>query len=150
MKLDFEEQRAGGTAKDAILRDNERAVSAVWQAVAYGDPEKSGMDSYYADAALRGVYTYAKDNNTRKTSWAGTLRYFHRQVTVFDKTSAALTYCVDESRANVKDLRTNKVKVVETSPDSYVHYNASVKKDKEGVWQIWELDEDRGSRKCQP
>ncbi|MET9577450.1 hypothetical protein ACLQ2D_28090 [Streptomyces sp. DT199] len=150
MKLDFEEQRAGGTTEDAILADSERAVSTVWQAVAYGDPEKSGMDSYYTDAALRGVYAYAKDNNARKTSWAGTLRYFDRQVTVLDKTSATLTYCVDESKANVKDLRTNNVKVVETSPESYVHYNAGVKKDEEGVWQIWELDEDRGSLKCQP
>ncbi|MFH9587195.1 hypothetical protein ACH4LS_18920 [Streptomyces luteogriseus] len=40
--------------------------------------------------------------------------------------------------------------VIETSPDSYVHYNASVKKDKEGVLQILELDQDCGSRERRP
>ncbi|MBB6415552.1 hypothetical protein [Streptomyces sp. AK010] len=150
MKLAFEDRQTGDSVKDAILADNERAVSTVWQAVASGDLAKSGIGFYYTDAALTGVYNYAKDNNARKTSWAGTLRYFDRQVTVFDKTSAALTYCVDESKANVKDLKTDKVKVVETSPDSYVYYNASVKRDKQGVWQIWKLHEDRGAQRCQP
>ncbi|MGV9502287.1 hypothetical protein ACWDQ0_28800 [Streptomyces sp. NPDC003642] len=150
MKLVFEGRQTGDATKDAILADNQRAVSTVWQAVAYGDLKKSGMAFYYTDSALRGVYNYAKDNNARKTSWAGTLRYFDRQVTVFDKASGALTYCVDESKANVKDLKTDKVKVTATSPDSYVYYNAAVKKDKQGVWQIWSLHEDRGSQRCQP
>ncbi|GAP46729.1 hypothetical protein [Streptomyces azureus] len=150
MKLVFEGQQTGDAVKDAILADNERSVSTVWQAVAYGNLKKSGMGFYYTDAALRGVYNYAKNNNANKTSWAGTLRYFDRQVTVFDKTSAALTYCVDESKANVKDLKTDKVKVTETSPDSYVYYNTGVKKNEQGVWQIWKLHEDRGSTRCQP
>ncbi|WDV52288.1 hypothetical protein PV963_18865 [Streptomyces coeruleorubidus] len=150
MKLVFEGQQAGDAIKDAILADNERSVSTVWQAVAYGDLKKSGMGFYYTDTALRGVYNYAKNNNTNKTSWAGTLRYFDRRVTVFDETSAALTYCVDESKANVKDLKTDNVKVTETSPDSYVYYNTSVKKNEQGVWQIWQLHEDRGSARCQP
>ncbi|MFI6806513.1 hypothetical protein ACIBO6_16035 [Streptomyces luteogriseus] len=150
MKLVFEGQQTGDAFKDAILADNEQAVSTVWQAVASGDLKKSGIGFYYTETALTGVYNYAKDNNARKTSWAGTLRYFDRQVTVFDKTSAALTYCVDESKANVKDLKTDKVKVVETSPDSYVYYNASLKRDEQGVWQIWKLHEDRGSQRCQP
>ncbi|MFC9129245.1 hypothetical protein ACFT4A_20660 [Streptomyces sp. NPDC057099] len=150
MKLDFEGRQTGDATKDAILADNERAVSTVWQAVAYGDLKKSGMGSYYTDSALTGVYNYAKNNNANKTSWAGSLRYFDRRVTVFDKTSAAVTYCVDESKANVKNLKTNKVKVTETSPDSYVYYNTGIRKDEKGVWQIWQLHEDRGSERCQP
>jgi hypothetical protein len=150
MKNVFEDRQTGDPQKDAILADNERAVSTVDQAMAYGDLKKSGMGFYYTDSALAGVYNYAKDNIARKTSWAGTLRYFDRQVSVFDKTSAALTYCVDESNANVKDLKTDKVNVVETSPESYVYYNTGVKKNKEGVWQIWSLHEDRGAKRCQP
>jgi hypothetical protein len=150
MKNVFEDRQTGDPQKDAILADNERAISTVDQAMAYGDLKKSGIGFYYTDSALTGVYYYAKDNIARKTSWAGTLRYFNRQVTAFDKTSAAVTYCADESKANVKDLKTNKVNVVETSPDSYVYYNTSVKKNNEGVWQIWKLHEDRGAKKCQP
>ncbi|EFL32703.1 lipoprotein [Streptomyces viridochromogenes DSM 40736] len=150
MKNVFEDRQTGDPQKDAILADNERAISTVDQAMAYGDMKKSGMAFYYTDSALTGVYYYAKDNIARKTAWAGTLRYFDRQVRVFDKTSAAVTYCADESNANVKDLKTDKVNVVETSPDSYVYYNTSVRKNSDGVWQIWKLDEDRGAKRCQP
>lgn len=148
MKMVFEGQQTGDAAKGAILADNERAVSTVWQAMAYGDLKKSGMAFYYTDTALTGVYDYAKGNIAKSMSWAGTLRYYNRQVTVFGKTSAAMTYCVDESKADLKDRRTNKLQGTKTSSDSYVYYNAGVKKDKAGVWQIWDLSEDRGSQKC--
>ncbi|MFC9507927.1 hypothetical protein [Streptomyces sp. NPDC057002] len=150
MKNVFEDRQTGDPQKDAILADNERAISTVDQAMAYGDMKKSGMAFYYTDSALTGVYYYAKDNIARKTAWAGSLRYFDRQVRVFDKTSAAVTYCADESNANVKDLKTDKVNVVETSPDSYVYYSTSVRKNSDGVWQISKLDEDRGAKRCQP
>jgi hypothetical protein len=150
MKLVFEGQQTGDAVKDAILTDNERTVSTVWRAMAYGDLKKSGMALYYTDNALVGVYHYAKGAIDKKTSWAGTLRYFDRQVTVFDKKSAALTYCVDESKADLKDRETNKLQGTETTPNSYVFYNLGLKKNKEGVWQTWDLTEDRGSQKCRP
>jgi hypothetical protein len=56
MKLVFEDQRTGDATKDTILADNERTVSTVWRAIAYGDMKKSGMALYYTDNALVGVY----------------------------------------------------------------------------------------------
>ncbi|MET9681822.1 hypothetical protein [Streptomyces coeruleorubidus] len=150
MKLTFEGRQTGDATKDAILADNERTVSTVWQAMAYGDMKKSGMAFYYTDNALVGVYQYAKGAITKKTSWAGTLRYFDRQVTVLDKKSAALTYCVDESKADLKNRETNKLQGTKTTPNSYVFYNLGLKKNEDGVWQTWDLTEDRGSQKCQP
>jgi hypothetical protein len=150
MKLVFEGRRTGDGTKDAILADNERTVSTVWQAMAYGDVKKSGMAFYYTDDALVGVYEYAKGAIAKKTSWAGTLRYYNRQVTVFDKVSAALTYCVDESKADLKNRETNKLQGTETTPDSYVFYNLGLKKNADGVWQTRDLAEDRGAQKCQP
>lgn len=150
MKLVFEGRRTGDGTKDAILADNERTVSTVWQAMAYGDVKKSGMAFYYTDDALVGVYEYAKGAIAKKTSWAGTLRYYNRQVTVFDKESAALTYCVDESKADLKNRETNKLQGTETTPDSYVFYNLGLKKNADGVWQTRDLAEDRGAQKCQP
>ncbi|WP_162931100.1 hypothetical protein [Streptomyces sporangiiformans] len=150
MKNVFEDRETGDAVKDAILADNERSVSSVDQAMAYGDLKKSGMGFYYTDTALTGVYKYAKNAIDKDTSWTGTVRYFDRSVTVFDKTSAAVTYCVDESQSNLKNRKTDKAQKTETSADSYVYYNTGVKKNKSGVWQIWSLDEDRGSQKCQP
>ncbi|MFI6855859.1 hypothetical protein [Streptomyces sp. NPDC050416] len=150
MKLVFEGQQTGDSVKDAILADNERTVSTVWQAMAYGDMKKSGMAFYYTDNALVGIYQYAKSAIAKKTSWAGTLRYFDRQVTLFDKKSAALTYCVDESKADLKNRETNKLQGTKTTPNSYVFYNLGLKKNEDGVWQTWDLTEDRGSQKCRP
>ncbi|MFD5159971.1 hypothetical protein ACFWMJ_18150 [Streptomyces hawaiiensis] len=150
MKMVFEGQQTGDATKDAILADNERAEGTVWQAMAYGDMKKSGMAFYYTDDALVGVYEYAKRAIDKKTSWAGTLRYFDRQVTVFDKKSAALTYCVDESKADLKNRETNKLQGTKTTPNSYVFYNLGLKKNEDGVWQTWDVTEDRGAQKCQP
>ncbi|NEE16375.1 hypothetical protein G3M58_59140 [Streptomyces sp. SID7499] len=150
MKLVFEDQRTGDATKDTILADNERTVSTVWRAMAYGDMKKSGMALYYTDNALVGVYQYAKRAIDKKTSWAGTLRYYDRQVTLFDKESAALTYCVDESKADLKNRETNELQGTKTTPNSYVFYNLGLKKNAEGVWQTWDLSEDRGSQKCRP
>jgi len=136
--------------KDAVLADNARSVSSVDQAMASGDLKSSGMAFYYTDTALTGVYEYAKNAIDENISWTGTVRYFDREVTVFSKTSAAVTYCVDESQSNLKNSKTNKVQKTDTSADSYVYYNTGVKKNKDGVWQIWSLTEDRGSQKCQP
>ncbi|MGW5130262.1 hypothetical protein [Streptomyces sp. NPDC004135] len=150
MKLVFEGRQTGDATKDAILADNERTVSTVWQAMALGDVKKSGMAFYYTDDALAGVYQYAKGAIAKKTSWAGTLRYYDRQVTVFDKTSAALTYCVDESGADLKNRETDKLQGTKTTSDSYVFYNLGLKKNADGIWQTWDLTEDRGAQKCQP
>jgi hypothetical protein len=150
MKMVFEDRETGDSVKDAILADNERTVSTVWQAMAHGDLKKSGMGFYYTDTALTGVYNYAKGSIDKNTSWAGTLRYYDRQVTVLSKTSAAVTYCVDESKADLKDLKTDKLKGTKTTSDSYVYYNTGLKKNKAGVWQTWDLDEERGAQKCQP
>lgn len=150
MKMVFEGQKTGDSVKDAILADNERTVSTVWQAMATGDVKSSGLAFYYTDRALTGEYKYAQNAVAKNISWAGNLRYFDRQVTVFGKSSAAVTYCVDESRADLKDRKTGKTKGTTTSSDSYVYYNAGVKKNDDGVWQTWDLSEDRGSQKCQP
>ncbi|WP_369391141.1 hypothetical protein AB5J72_28485 [Streptomyces sp. CG1] len=150
MKDVFEDQQTGDAVKDTILADNARSVMSVDQALAYGDLKKSGMGFYYTDTALTGVYEYAKNANAKNLTWSGTVRYFDRKVTVFSKTTAAVTYCSDEGQANPKDRKTNKVQKVATSADSYVYYNTGVKKNKDGVWQTWNLTEDRGSKKCQP
>ena len=73
-----------------------------------------------------------------------------RKVTLFDKKSAALTYCVDESKADLKNRETNKLQGTKTTPNSYVFYNLGLKKNEDGVWQTWDVTEDRGSQKCQP
>ncbi|MEU6992947.1 hypothetical protein ABZ953_20095 [Streptomyces sp. NPDC046465] len=151
MKNVFEGRQTRDAVKDAILADNERRISAVDAALASGDLKHSAVAFYATDQALGGLYKYTKNNIDKSVSWTGTARYFKRQVTVFDKNSAAVTYCVDESKTNLKNRKTNKVIKSDTppnDPDNYVFYNTGLKKNKDGVWQTWSLSEDRGSQEC--
>ncbi len=150
MRNVFEGRETGDAVKDAILADNERRINAVDAALASGDVKHSAIAFYTTDRALMGLSDYTKRAVAKDISWTGTTRYFDRQVTVFGKTSAAVTYCADESRSNPKDRRTNKVTKVKTSPDSYVYYNTAVTKNEDGVWQTRDLSEDRGAQRCQP
>ncbi|MEU6990639.1 hypothetical protein ABZ953_08290 [Streptomyces sp. NPDC046465] len=150
MKNTFEGRETGDAVKDAILADSKRRINAVDAALASGDLKHSAIAFYTTDRALIGLSEYAKRAIGKNISWTGTTRYFDRQVTVFSKTSAAVTYCADESRSNSKDRKTNKVTKVKTSPDSYVYYNTAVTKNKDGVWQTRDLSEDRGAQRCQP
>ncbi|WAL96448.1 hypothetical protein [Streptomyces sp. Je 1-369] len=149
MKNAFEGRETGDAVKDAILADNERRINAVDAALASGDLKHSAIAYYTTDRALTGLTEYTKRAVDKNISWTGTTRYFDRQVTIFSQTSAAVTYCADESRSNAKDRKTNKVTKVKTSPDSYVYYNTAMTKNKDGVWQTRDLSEDRGAQRCQ-
>lgn len=86
------------------------------EALATGDLKGSAVAFYTTDQALVGLYKYTKRNIDENVSWTGTARYFNRHVTVFGKTSAAVTYCVDESRTKLKNRKTNKVIKSDTPP----------------------------------
>ncbi|GAB2876637.1 hypothetical protein GCM10027074_50860 [Streptomyces deserti] len=149
MKMVFEGRQTGDAGKDAILADNARAVSTVWQAMAYGDLKKSGMGFYCTGTALTGVYDYAKNNIARNIRWAGT-RYYDRQVTVFDKTSAAVTYCVDQSQADLKGRKTNKLQGTKTSSDSYVYYTQAGRRTRRMSGRFGSLPWTGGRRSASP
>ncbi|MGW5737433.1 MULTISPECIES: hypothetical protein [Streptomyces] len=146
----FEGRRTGNETKNAVLADSERRINAVDAALTAGNVKHPALTFYATDRALTGLHEYVRSNVHRNVSWQGTARYFDRRVTVFGRTSAAVTYCVDESRANLKNRKTNKVTRTKTSSDSYVYYNAAMKKNKDGVWQTRDLSEDRGAQRCQP
>ncbi|MGX1911922.1 hypothetical protein ACWIID_24110 [Streptomyces phaeochromogenes] len=80
----------------------------------------------------------------------GTTRYFDRAVTVKSKTSAAIGYCADESKAFSKVIKTGELKGTKVTKDSYVAYSAQVTKNKQGVWELLKITSARGAAGCQP
>ncbi|MGX1542313.1 hypothetical protein [Streptomyces adustus] len=146
----FESWKTGDTVKDAILTDAGRAQTAVTHAVVKGDPEDPGLRFYQADTALAGSQDWVKSIVDSGSTFTGAVRYYAPKIGVFDKESAAVSYCSDESKAFNKDRKTKKVHRTPSSNDSYVLYSTRLKKTSQGVWQTTKLESERGSKTCAP
>ncbi|MFC7513243.1 hypothetical protein ACFQV4_37080 [Streptomyces thermocarboxydus] len=81
-------------------------------------------------------------------TYSGSVRYFAPEISVFDKESAGVSYCADESKAYNKDRKTNKVDKTPATDDSFVLYSTRLEKNDEGVWQTTKLESERGNKKC--
>ena len=79
-----------------------------------------------------------------------THRYYQEDVNVKDDGTASLVYCEDQSKAFNKFIETGKTDVTDVSPDSYVLYASTLRKNAKGVWVTERLVSERGSAKCQP
>ncbi|MEV6313627.1 hypothetical protein [Streptomyces sp. NPDC051776] len=146
----FEGWETGDSVKDQVLADAARAQTATNYAIIKGNPEDSAMAFYRQGEALVGgkdwVQSFVKD----RLSYTGTVRYFAPDLTMFDDRSASLVFCVDESKAYNKDLKTGEVEKTPATDNSYVLYDTRLEKNKEGVWQTTRLVSRRGHDKCAP
>ncbi|MFD9001869.1 hypothetical protein ACFV0T_12990 [Streptomyces sp. NPDC059582] len=146
----FESWKTGDTAKDTILTDAGHAQSAVTHAVVKGDPEDASLKFYQADTALAGSQDWVKSIVDAGSTFTGAVRYYVPKISVFDKTSAAVTYCSDESKAFNKNRKTEKVDKSPVTKDAYVLYSTRLEKNAQGVWQTTKLESERGSKTCTP
>ncbi|MFF2844790.1 hypothetical protein ACFVT5_00460 [Streptomyces sp. NPDC058001] len=146
----FEGWKTGDATKDAVLADAGRAQTATNYAIIKGNPEEPAMAFYrQGDALVSGqewVQSFVKDN----ISYTGTVRYYSPNLQMFDKKAAGLVFCIDESKAYNKDLKTGKVEKTTPSNDSYVLYNTRLEKNDQGIWQTTKLISERGNKKCTP
>ncbi|MER5598526.1 hypothetical protein [Streptomyces sp. NPDC002265] len=146
----FEGWKTGVADKDAILADAGHAQTAVTHAVVKGDPQDTGLRFYQTNTALTGSQDWVKSIVDSGSTFTGTVRYYAPKISVFDKASAAVTYCSDESKAFNKDRKTKKVDRTPASNDSYVLYSTRLEKNAQGVWQTTKLESERGNKACTP
>ncbi|CAL9461180.1 hypothetical protein SUDANB13_02621 [Streptomyces sp. enrichment culture] len=144
----FEGWKTGDATKDAILADAGRAQTAVTNAVTEGDPESPALRFYQSGTALAGSQDWVKGIVDAGLTYSGSVRYFAPEISVFDKKSAGVSYCADESKAYNKNRETNKVDKTPATDDSYVLYSTRLEKNDEGVWQTTKLESERGNKKC--
>lgn len=145
----FEDQHTGDSKTDAILHDNEQWVNSMDEAILKGSLKTPGVGFYSTDKALENSITYIKGYLDKNETWIGTTRFFDRKVTLMDG-SASVIYCSDESKAFLKDRKTEKVDNTPTTARSYVLYNTRLVKSKQGIWQTTQVISDRGAKQCQP
>ncbi|MFI9826482.1 hypothetical protein ACIHIX_02245 [Streptomyces sp. NPDC051913] len=146
----FDWPKTGNQDKDAVLADGEQSIKAVDLAIVNQDALDKAYPYYYEGEAAVGVQKFVQEYVDAKASITGAYRFYNPEVAVDKDGTASLSYCEDQGKAYVKDLKTNKVKKTKVTADSYVIYHTSLKKNDKGVWAIQKIVSQRGSAKCQP
>ncbi|MGV9282918.1 hypothetical protein [Streptomyces sp. NPDC003730] len=146
----FEWPKTGDKDKDAILADGEQSIKAVDLAIVNQDALDKAYLYYYEGEAAAGTQKFIQNYVDQKAGITGSYRFYAPQVTVDEDGTASFTYCEDQGKAYVKYLETGKVRKTEVSAKSYVIYHTSLKKNREGVWEIQRIASQSGSDQCQP
>ncbi|MFG3248085.1 hypothetical protein [Streptomyces sp. NPDC048187] len=144
----FESWKTGDTAKDAVLSDAARAQTAMNHAITEGETDTPGLTFYYEGKALTTSVKWVQKWLDAGLTYTGTTRYFDPKVELFDKKSAGVSFCADETMAYNKDRKTGKVDKTPATNDSYVLYNTRLEKNEQGVWQTTDGTSVRGSDTC--
>ncbi len=144
----FEGWKTGNAAKDAVLADAQGSVNAVDDAILRGDKNSSTVQFYRQGDALISAAKWIQAWLDEDLTWTGSTRYFDANVKVFDKNTAAVSFCADESKAYNKDRKTGKVDKSPSGESSYVTYSTRLEKSDEGVWQTTSVLSKRGDKTC--
>jgi hypothetical protein len=150
VKENFEGWKTGDATKDTVLADAGRAQTAVTFAVTKGDPKSPALSFYQSGSALAGSQDWVKSIVDEGITYYGSVRYYNAKISVFDKKTAGVSYCSDESKAFNKNRKTNKVDKVPATADSYVLYSTRLELSDKGVWQTTKLQSERGNKACTP
>ncbi|MEU6278737.1 hypothetical protein [Streptomyces sp. NPDC047028] len=150
VKDDFEGWKTGDSTKDVVLADAARAQTATNYAIIKGNPDEPALAFYRQGAALVSGAQWVKSFVDAGITYTGTVRYYDPKVSVFSRSSAAVIFCSDESKAYNKNRKTGKVDKTPTTDDSYLLYSTRLKKNKQGVWQTTNLVSKRGDKTCTP
>ncbi|MEU0020310.1 hypothetical protein ABZ173_21835 [Streptomyces rochei] len=147
---EFEWDKTGDPVKDAVLHDAEQRIRAVDLAIAEQNALHEAYRFYSEGEAAAGSQKYIQEFIDHKARTTGVTRYYQEDVNVKDDGTASLVYCEDQSKAFNKFIETGKTDVTDVSPDSYVLYASTLRKNAKGVWVTERLVSERGSAKCQP
>ncbi|MFC7815271.1 MULTISPECIES: hypothetical protein [unclassified Streptomyces] len=146
----FEDWNTGDAAKDAVLEDAGRSMTAVTRAITEGDTKSPALSFYYEGEALAGAAKWVQTFVDHSATITGTTRYYAPTVDLSGKTTAAVTLCADESKAFNKFRESNKVDRSAPSDNSYVYYVSRLEQNPAGVWVTSKVISKRGSEKCIP
>ena len=146
----FEGWKTGDVTKDAVLADAQGSVNAVDDAILRGDEESTTVQFYRQGEALVSAAKWIQAWLDEDLTWTGKTRYFDANVRVFDKDTAAVTFCADESKAFNKDRKSGKVDRSPSGESPYVTYSTRLQKSEKGVWQTTSVLSKRGDTTCAP
>ncbi|MQS06910.1 hypothetical protein [Streptomyces alkaliphilus] len=135
----FEDTETGDPEKDAILADLQRFINAVDLAVAESDPHHEAVLFYGTGSGLERVQNYirhAADSGEAGRTWVGVTEYYDFAVFNEERTDPYVTFCIDSSQGQTKDLATGEI--VEATPggQGFEKYFMRPSDNGNGVWQV--------------
>ncbi|MEO3762009.1 hypothetical protein [Streptomyces sp. B5E4] len=149
LKADVEPADTGDEKKDAVLRDQGYALSAMVES--YGQQKATAnFERYWQDPAYT---TYVQDFERFADEGqriAGTGRYFDREVKQVKDGSALVVFCEDQSDGYVVDAETGKSVGAEGGENAAVMrlYRQTLTRTDDGTWTVAESDWTEGDGTC--
>lgn len=147
---EFEGQVTGDPKKDAVLADNAERINSIDDAIFKGTADTKALSYYSSGEALLSAKEFIRRYVDDGEKWAGTTRYFDREVTFRDDGSAAVVYCADESQSWITQDPEQKRDIADGPgpDDAYVLYNTRLEQNEKGVWRTVKVVGDRGADQC--
>ncbi|GAA2103627.1 lipoprotein [Streptomyces albiaxialis] len=143
----FEKTETGDPAKDAVLADNQRRINSIDQVITRRK-NLEAMKFYARGSLLVENMKYAKGYLDGGISWAGKTRFYNQKVELDGKSTAQVSYCIDESKSRTKVTKTGKLKPNNGGDKNYVLDTVQLKRNKQGVWQGVNGESEPGGKKC--
>lgn len=125
-------------------------INAIDEAILRGTTETEGLDFYLTGTARSGAKKYIQGYLDSNHAWAGTTRFFDREVSFRDDGAASVVYCSDESDSYLTDARTGKPDNASSDGSPFVLYNTRLEKNDKGVWTTTDAISQRGAEQCKP
>lgn len=141
----FEEVDTDDPVELAVLADQEHHINAVDEAITSGDIDGSALRFYTSGEALMNRFDYITGMHEDNLSFAGTTRYYNREITVRDEGMATTSYCMDAADSYTVDTETG-----EQDPDSGTKYlySSRLELTDDGIWQTVYYTVDEGGSAC--
>lgn len=141
-QADFEGWASSDPKLRAILGDGRQRLRAGYAAIMKGDPKDPSLKFFSAGAALKSAPSWV--GTYEGLTLVGKVRVFDPQVRLNEEGFGTLFYCVDESRAYSKNLRTGKTVGTPEGQDPNVLYRTRLDEYSGGVWKTTSVEADRG------
>ncbi|MFE0875639.1 hypothetical protein ACFW4X_12260 [Streptomyces smyrnaeus] len=144
----FEDTETGDPKKDEVLADNQARINLVDRIITTG--KDADQLKLYADGqAFISATKYIKAYSDDHYSWAGVTRYYNQQVEFLSSSTAQVSYCVDDSKANDKNLKTGKLDHYESGDKRDTLETSRLRRSKSGIWQSYSSQTKRGAEECE-
>lgn len=146
-QLTFENWTSSDPEKQTLLTDAKEQLRAGYASIIANKPDGNEALAFYdTKSGLSQDRQWIKTYTGKNLTVFGKLPAFDPKVTIGkNKTSAALYYCTDESKAYSKNRKTGEVAGNPAGTNPKIFYMASLAKNEQGVWQNVSLRSERGA-----
>ncbi|MFH9588024.1 hypothetical protein ACH4LS_23180 [Streptomyces luteogriseus] len=127
-----------------------QTVNAVHDTTLRGDTNSAALAHYSQGKALMSAPKWIRAWLDEDLTWTECTRSFDPKVKVADSDTAAVVYCVDESKAYNKNRKFGTVDKSPSDENLYVTYSTQLKKISKGIWQTTEVLSKRGTGRARP